>query len=200
MNRLFEKSVLALQTEPAPISAGFALWFTGLSAAGKSTLVRAVAARLSALGVEHEVLDADDLRKDLNRDLGFTREDRNENIRRIAYVASLLVRHNVVVLVAAVSPFRAARDLARQRIGAFAEVHVDAPLNVCEARDPIGLYRRLRSGQINLVAGADAPYEPPLTPELRLETHRESVDECVDRVMALLSETMRQQIERSVPR
>jgi adenylyl-sulfate kinase len=165
---------------------GWTIWFTGLSAAGKSTLVRAVAAELTALGVRTEVLDADDLRKDLNRDLGFTKADRDENIRRIAYVAGLLTRHEVVVLVAAVSPYRAARDEARQRIGAFAEIWVDAPLAVCEQRDPIGLYRKLRTGEVQHIAGVDDPYEPPLAPELRCATQEESIAESVAKVISLV--------------
>jgi adenylylsulfate kinase len=163
-----------------------AVWFTGLSAAGKSTLARTVAAELTALGVRTEVLDADNLRRHLNRDLGFTKADRDENIRRIAYVASLLTRHGVVVLVAAVSPYRAARDEARPQIGAFAEVHVDAPLAVCEERDPNGLYRRMRSGEVQHIAGVDDPYEPPLAPELRCHTDVETAQESAAKVVAVV--------------
>jgi adenylyl-sulfate kinase len=165
---------------------GLTVWFTGLSAAGKSTIVRSAAAELATLGLRTEVLDADDLRKHLNRDLGFTKADRDENIRRIAYIASLLTRHGVVVLVAAVSPYRAARDEARQSIGAFVEVHVDAPLAVCEMRDPIGLYRRMRAGELHHIAGVDDPYEPPLAPELRCRTDEETVEESVAKVVSLV--------------
>jgi len=165
---------------------GLTVWFTGLSAAGKSTLARTVAAELANLGLRTEVLDADDLRKHLNRDLGFTKADRDENIRRIAYIANLLTRHGVVVLVAAVSPYRAARDEARQSIGAFVEVHVDAPLAVCEMRDPIGLYRRARAGELHHIAGVDDPYEPPLTPELLCRTDEETIQESVAKVVSLV--------------
>lgn len=185
------KRVLAEQSS-APLHAsmrttqGLTVWFTGLSAAGKSTLARTVAAELANLDLRTEVLDADDLRKHLNRDLGFTKADRDENIRRIAYIANLLTRHGVVVLVAAVSPYRAARDEARQRIGAFVEVHVDAPLAVCEMRDPIGLYRRLRAGELQHIAGVDDPYEPPLAPELRCRTDEETIQESVAKVVSLV--------------
>jgi len=165
---------------------GLTVWFTGLSAAGKSTLARTVAAELTQLGLRNEVLDADDLRKHLNRDLGFTRADRDENIRRIAYLASLLTRNGVVVLVAAVSPYRAARDQARSSIGAFVEVHVDAPLAVCERRDPIGLYRRLRAGELRHSAGVDDPYEPPLAPELRCLTDEETIEESAAKVVSFV--------------
>ena len=165
---------------------GLAVWFTGLSGAGKSTLARTVAATLTALGARTEVLDADDLRKNLNRDLGFTKGDRDENIRRIAYVAGLLTKHRIIVLVAAISPYRQARDEARRCIGTFAEVHIDAPLAVCELRDPVGLYRRFRSGQLHHVAGVDEPYEPPLTPELRCQTDQETIQESTGKVTALV--------------
>jgi len=168
------------------IPQGLTVWFTGLSAAGKSTLARSAAAELADLGLRTEVLDADDLRKHLNRDLGFTKADRNENIRRIAYIANLLTRHGVVVLVAAVSPYRKARDEARRSIGAFVEVHVDAPLAVCEMRDPIGLYRRVRAGELQHIAGIDDPYEPPLAPELRCRTDAESIEESVAKVVSLV--------------
>lgn len=165
---------------------GLAVWLTGLSGAGKSTLARSVAETLTALGARTEILDADELRKNINRDLGFTKADRNENVRRIAYLASLLTRHQIVVLVAAISPYREARDEARRCIGPFAEVHVDAPLDVCELRDPVGLYRRLRTGQLNHVSGVDEPYEPPLTPELRCHTDQETIQESTDKVVALV--------------
>jgi len=166
--------------------AGLTLWFTGLSAAGKSTLVRGVSERLLALGVRHEVLDADQVRKNLCPGLGFSKADRDENVRRISYVASLLTRNGVVVLVAAISPYRAARQDARERIGNFLEVFVDAPLAVCEERDPIGLYRRLRSGEIQHIAGIDDPYEAPLQPEIHCQTDRESVAESTERIVSAI--------------
>jgi adenylylsulfate kinase len=199
------KRALAEQSS-APIHApmqtpqGLTVWFTGLSAAGKSTLARCVATELANLGLRTEVLDADDLRKHLNRDLGFTRADRDENIRRIAYIANLLTRHGVVVLVAAVSPYRAARDEARQRIGAFVEVHVDAPLAVCEMRDPIGLYRRLRAGELQHIAGVDDPYEPPLAPELRCRTDEETIQESVTKVVSLVLGLIRKPADSGNPK
>jgi adenylyl-sulfate kinase len=172
--------------------AGLTVWFTGLSAAGKSTLSQAVAVELDALGFRTELLDADDLRKHLNRDLGFSKADRDENVQRIAYVASLLTRHGIIVLVAAISPYRAARAEARRLIGALAEVYVDAPLEVCEARDPIGLYRRLRAGELHHIAGVDDPYEEPLTPELHCRTHEESIAQSVAHIVALVQTLTRQ--------
>lgn len=172
---------------------GATIWFTGLSAAGKSTLARATAAALTAVGVRTEVLDADEMRRHLNRDLGFSKADRDENIRRIAYVASLLTRHEVVVLVAAISPYRAARDEARARIGNLIEVYVDAPLDICQQRDPIGLYRRLRTGEISHIAGVDDPYEPPLTPEVHCLTGSESIAACVEQVIAVTLDRIRPQ-------
>lgn len=168
------------------IPQGLTVWFTGLSAAGKSTLARSAAAELADLGLRTEVLDADDLRRHLNRDLGFTKADRDENIRRIAYIANLLTRHGVVVLVAAVSPYKKARDEARQSIGAFVEVYVDASLAVCEIRDPIGLYRRARAGELHHIAGVDDPYEPPLAPELRCRTDEETIQDSVANVVSLV--------------
>jgi adenylyl-sulfate kinase len=168
-----------------PTHPGLTVWFTGLSAAGKSTLSRAVAAELATLNLRTQVLDSDHLRKHLNRDLGFSPADRDENIR-IAYVAGLLTHHGVIVLVAAISPYRAARHAAREHIGAFAEIHVAAPLSVCEARDPIGLYRRVRAGEIHHIAGVDDLYEAPLSPELICQTESETVQQSAAKVVELI--------------
>ena len=161
------------------------LWFTGLSGAGKSTLARGVLEALDAMegALRTELLDADQVRIHLSRGLGFSREDREENVRRLGYVASLLSGHGVIVLVAAMSPFRAGREEARKRAGAFVEVFVDAPLPVCEQRDPVGLYRRFRAGDICNVSGLDAPYEAPDAPEVHCMTSQEDLATCVERVM-----------------
>lgn len=162
---------------------GLTVWFTGLSGAGKTTLSRAIHAELSARGYRAEWLDGDVIRQNLTKDLGFSKEDRDENIRRIGFVAELLTRHGVVVLVSAISPYRTARDEVRKRIGAFLEVYVHAPLAVCEARDVKGLYRRARAGEIQHLTGIDDPYEPPLSPDLECRTDRESVEESVAKIL-----------------
>jgi bifunctional enzyme CysN/CysC len=167
---------------------GITVWLTGLSGAGKSTVAEGVCTELLVRGMRAQVLDADLLRKGLNRDLGFSKEDRDENVRRIGFVADLLTRHGVIVLVAAISPYRTARDKVRQTIGDFIEVYVNAPLSVCEERDPKGLYRRVRSGEIYGFTGIDDPYEEPLTPDIRLDTHKQPSKASVDVVLeAILS-------------
>jgi bifunctional enzyme CysN/CysC len=163
---------------------GVTVWFTGLSGAGKTTLCRAVQTELLARGLPVEVIDGDLIRKHLWKDLGFNRNDRNENIRRIAFVADLLTRNGTVVLVSAISPYREVRDEARRTIGYMIEVHVNAPLNICEARDPKGLYKKARAGMIKGFTGIDDPYEPPLSPEIICDTEHESVRECAAKVIA----------------
>jgi bifunctional enzyme CysN/CysC len=169
---------------------GVTVWLTGLSGAGKSTIAEAVCRELLARGMRAQVLDADLLRKHLNRDLGFSKEDRDENVRRIGFVADLLTRHCVIVLVAAISPYRAAREQVRQMIDSFIEVHVNAPLSVCEERDPKGLYKKARCGEIHNFTGIDDPYEEPLAPDLRLHTHEQpskaSADVVLEAILARL--------------
>jgi len=152
------------------------LWFTGLSGAGKSTIANAVERRLLALGHHTYLLDGDNVRHGLNRDLGFTDEDRVENIRRVAEVARLMVDAGLIVLVSFISPFRAERRMARERFaaGEFIEVFVDAPLALCEQRDVKGLYAKARAGQLRHFTGIDSPYEPPEAPELHLHADRDS--------------------------
>jgi len=162
---------------------GLTVWFTGLSGAGKTTICNAVHAELLARGRRVEMLDVDVVRKHLFADLGFSKADRDENIRRIGFVAELLTRHGVITLVAAISPYRAARDAVRYNIGRFVEVHVDAPLAVCEGRDPKGLYRRARSGALHGFTGIDDPYEAPIAPEVRCATDRDTVESCRDQVI-----------------
>ena len=162
---------------------GITVWLTGLSGTGKSTIAEGVCTELLIQGMRARVLDADVLRKDLNRDLGFSKEDRDENVRRIGLLADRLTRDGVIVLVAAISPYRAARDHVRQTIDNFIEVHVNAPLSVCEARDPKGLYKKVRLGEIHGFTGIDDPYEEPLTPDLRVDTHERSLKTSVDMVL-----------------
>ncbi|NJL46096.1 MAG: adenylyl-sulfate kinase [Leptolyngbyaceae cyanobacterium SM2_3_12] len=165
---------------------GVTIWFTGLSGSGKSTIVRALEAQLRELGCQLEVLDGDIVRTNLTKGLGFSKEDRDENIRRIGFVSHLLTRNGVIVLVSAISPYRNVRDEVRDRIDDFVEVYVDAPLNVCEDRDVKGLYKRARAGEIKQFTGIDDPYEAPLNPEVHCHTDQETLEESVAKVIAQL--------------
>jgi adenylylsulfate kinase len=169
-------------------SDGFTLWLTGLSGAGKSTLAAAVHAELSARGRRVEILDGDEVRRNLSKGLGFSREDRDANIRRIGYVAKLLTRNGVAVITAAISPYRAVRDEVRRDIGAFVEVYVKASLDACIRRDTKGLYRRAIAGEIPQFTGVSDPYEEPLDPELVVDTEREEIAASAARVIDLLHE------------
>jgi bifunctional enzyme CysN/CysC len=165
------------------------LWFTGLSGAGKSTISNLVERKLHALGKHTYLLDGDNVRLGINRDLGFAEVDRIENIRRVAEVARLMVDAGLIVLTAFISPFRAERTLARSLVeeGRFIEIHVDAPLSVAEARDPKGLYRKARRGELMNFTGIDSPYEAPEAPELHLPADDATTAEALaDRVVALL--------------
>jgi bifunctional enzyme CysN/CysC len=172
---------------------GVTVWLTGLSSAGKSTLSRAVYERLWARGHRVELLDGDEVRQHLSRGLSFSKEDRNENIKRIGFVAEMLARHGVIAIVSAISPYREVRDEVRARITNFLEVYVNAPIGTCEERDVKGLYRRARAGEIPGFTGIDDPYEPPLSPEVECRTDRETIAESaqkiVDAVEARLSES-----------
>jgi adenylyl-sulfate kinase len=165
---------------------GLTVWFTGLSSAGKSTIGQAVYETLSAAGHKVELLDGDVVRQSLSRGLGFSKEDRDENIRRIGFVADLLTRNGVIVLVSAISPYRAIRGEMRDKIGSFLEVFVNAPLSVCEQRDLKGIYRRARAGELHGVTGVDDPYEPPLHPDIECRTDLETPAESVARVLAAI--------------
>ena len=167
---------------------GVTIWFTGLSGSGKSTIAHALEAELRRQGYGLEILDGDIVRTNLTKGLGFSREDRDENIRRIGFVSHLLTRNGVIVLVSAISPYRDIRDEVRERIDDFVEVYMDAPLEVCEGRDVKGLYKRARAGEIKQFTGIDDPYEPPLNPEVHCHTDAETVEESVAKVMAKLTE------------
>ena|ERR1051326_3347366 len=169
---------------------GLTIWFTGLSSSGKTTLSRAVYEHLQARYQRVELLDGDDMRQHLCRDLGFSKPDRDENIRRIGFVAELLTRNGVIVVVAAISPYRAARDEIRKRLGNFIEVYVNAPLATCEKRDVKGLYRKARSGEIVGFTGIDDPYEPPASPEVECHTDREPVFESVEKVLRAIEPSL----------
>lgn len=181
--------------ESKPVSAGprgnldeqgLTVWFTGLSAAGKTTICKSVHAELSTRGYRVEMLDGDAVRKQLWPDMGFSKADRDDNIRRIGFLAQLLTRNGVITLVAAISPYRAIRNEVRNKIHRFVEVHVDAPLHICEERDPKGLYKRARSGELHGLTGIDDPYEPPLAPEVRCATDRDTVTVCRDQVVSAI--------------
>jgi bifunctional enzyme CysN/CysC len=163
---------------------GLTAWFTGLSGAGKTTICRAAATELLAHGLQVEVIDGDVIRNYLCKGLGFSKQDRDENIRRIAFVAQLLTRNGTTVLVSAISPYRSARDEARRTIGDFMEVYVSTPLSVCELRDSKGLYEKARSGKIHGFTGVDDAYEPPLAAEIVCNTDRESTRESAAKVVA----------------
>src|SRR5215471_3354358 len=163
---------------------GLTVWFTGLSGAGKTTICRAVATELLAYGLPIEVIDGDVIRKHLCKDLGFSKSDRDENIRRIAFVSKLLTRNGTVVLVSAISPYRAAREEARKAIGDFIEVYVSTPLEVCELRDTKDLYQKAREGQIRGMTGIDDPYEPPAAAEVVCDTSAQSLRESSSKVVS----------------
>ena len=162
---------------------GLTVWFTGLSSSGKSTISQAVREKLLYAGHKVEWLDGDAVRLQISKGLGYSKEDRDENIRRIGFVAELLTRNGVIVLVSAISPYRAVRDEMRARIGNFLEVYVEAPLAVCQQRDINGVYARALAGEIHHVTGMDDPYEPPLSPDVVCHTARESREESVQKVM-----------------
>jgi len=162
---------------------GLTVWFTGLSGSGKSTLSLAVNEQLAASGYRVQLLDGDEVRLFLSQDLGFSKQDRDENIRRIGYVAELLTKNGVITLVSAISPYRSARDSVRTRIPNFLEVYVNAPIEECERRDVKGLYKRARSGEIKTFTGISDPYEAPLQPDVECRTDLESVPESIQRVI-----------------
>ena len=164
------------------------LWLTGLPAAGKSTIANVLEKRLFAAGHHTYLLDGDEIRVGLNKDLGFSETDRNENIRRVSEVARLLVDAGLVVIVSFISPYRAQRDCARSLFepGEFLEIFVDTPLQECERRDPKGLYAKARRGELKNFTGIDSPYEPPASPDVHLQTTLQTPDECVDSVLQVL--------------
>jgi adenylyl-sulfate kinase len=167
---------------------GFVLWFTGLSGSGKSTLSTLVAAELERRGVHVETLDGDEVRKHLSRGLGFSREDRDENVRRIGYVAGLVARSGACAIAAAISPYRNVRDEVRASTHPFVEVYTECPLPVLAKRDPKGLYRRALAGEIPNFTGVSDPYEAPVNPEVHLRTDREAPAASLARILERLEE------------
>lgn len=165
---------------------GFTLWFTGLSGAGKSTISAIIEQRLRAAGAKVEVLDGDVVRENLSKGLGFSKEDRDTNIRRIGFVCELLSRNGVIAMVAAISPYRAVREDIRARIPNFVEIYVECPLEVVAGRDVKGLYKKAMAGEIPQFTGVSDPYEPPLHPEVVIRTDEESPEQSADKVWAKL--------------
>ena len=162
---------------------GAVIWFTGLSGSGKTTIAHVVEDKLLEVGVPVEILDGDVVRENLSKGLGFSKEDRDINIRRIAFVAHLLQRNGVFVITAAISPYRAIREEARAMIKDFVEVYANAPLEVCEERDVKGLYAKARAGEIKGFTGIDDPYEPPSGPEVEARTDEETPEESAQKVI-----------------
>ena len=177
-----------LSPAPLPARPGCCIWFTGLSGAGKSTTAAVLARRLEAAGRTVTVLDGDIVRTHLSRGLGFSKDDRDANVRRIGFVAAEVVRHGGIAICAAVSPYRVARDDVRAMLdpGAFCEVFVSTDLATCEQRDPKGMYAAARRGEIKAFTGVDDPYEPPLAAELVIDTVNSSPEDNAERVIAWL--------------
>lgn len=168
---------------------GFTVWFTGLSGAGKSSISQELVRQLKERGVPNvEVLDGDVVRENLSKGLGFSKQDRDINIKRIAFVCHLLTRNGVPAIAAAISPYREIRDYARDLIGNFVEVFVNAPLEVCIERDVKGLYKKAIAGEIKEFTGISDPYEPPLNPEVVCNTHEETVEESAERIVDYLEQ------------
>jgi adenylylsulfate kinase len=173
----------------ATTAGGFTVWFTGLSGAGKTTVAHRVGEVLEQrLGRSVEILDGDVVRTHLSKGLGFSREDRDTNIRRIGWVCHVLTKHGVPNIAAAISPYREVRNEVRKMIGSFIEVYAKCPIEVCEQRDVKGLYRKARAGEIKQFTGVDDPYEEPLDPEVTLYTDRETVEESASKVIGKLED------------
>ena len=165
---------------------GFTVWFTGLPSSGKTTLACLLQKKIQDLGFQVEHLDGDEVRQKLTKDLGFSKEDRNENIRRIAYVAKLVSRVGGVATTSAISPYRSLREYAREEIDDFIEVYVDCPVEVCIQRDVKGLYKKALKGEISQFTGISDPYEPPASPEIILKTSQTTPDDCVGMILRKL--------------
>lgn len=168
------------------MASGITLWFTGIPSSGKSAIAHRVYDLLLRRGLPAELLDGPEVRQSLSRGLGFTREDREENVRRIGYVAKLLSRNGVIAICAAVSPYRATRAEIRRHVTNFVEVFVDCPVSIAEERDPEGLYARARAGMIDDFTGISDPYEPPDAPEVHIHSDREPLEQAAAKVVKTL--------------
>lgn len=190
---LLESKTILTKVRPSRGKTGFTLWFTGLPGAGKSTLARLVYTELQERGLNNvEILDGDIVRTHLSKGLGYSKEDRDTNIRRIGWVCQLLTKHGVPNIAAAISPYRDLRSEARKMVvevggsGSFIEVYVNCPLSVCEARDPKGLYQKARKGEIAHFTGISDAYEVPYAPEVTLHTDKESPEDSVRKIISVL--------------
>jgi len=190
----------AFHETPGHARRGALVWLTGLSGSGKSTLAQAVLARLEAQGRAVEILDGDMVRAHLSKGLGFSREDRKENIRRIAFVGNLLARHGVVVLAPVIAPYRSIREEVRRSSSCYIEVYVNAPLVFCEQRDAKGLYRRARAGEIANFTGLDDPYEEPESPEVECRTDVDGVEACAEQILERIATTLTHALGLPEPR
>jgi adenylyl-sulfate kinase len=188
---------IAPEAEPKEMHKGFTVWFTGMSGAGKSTISRLLELKLRQFGARVEVLDGDVVRTHLSKGLGFSKEDRDENVRRIGFVCELLTRNGVVAIAAAISPYRDVRDEVRARIPNFVEVFVECPVEVLAERDVKGLYRRAFAGEIPQFTGVSDPYEPPRAPEVTVNTSRETPEESVEKIWATLERSGLLSFDRS---
>ncbi len=167
---------------------GYAVWLTGLPGSGKTEIAKHLSNELIAAGQSVEILDGDEVRKNLSKDLGFTKEDREAHAMRVAYVAKLLAKHGVAVIVALISPYRDFRQKARETVGEFVEVYVKCSLETCIKRDPKGLYGKALSGKINDLTGLQDPYEEPLTPDVSVDTEKLTPQQSVDEILTRLQE------------
>ena len=167
---------------------GFVVWLTGLSGSGKTTIGRSLKTQLEELGMKVELLDGDEVRKQLSPDLGFTKHDREMHARRVVYLSKLLARNGIVTLVSLIAPYRSFRESARKEIGDYVEVYVKTPLETCIKRDPKGLYKKALNGEITDMTGLQDPYEEPVNPELIIETERLTVEESARKILMTLKE------------
>jgi adenylylsulfate kinase len=176
-----------MSSSGASSSQGFVVWLEGLSGSGKTTLSQTLAPRLRSLGWKVEVLDGDEMRQMFSPELGFSRRDRETHARRVSFVARMLVRNSVVVVVAMITPYETSRQAARSVVGRrFLEVWLNCPIDVCRQRDPKGIYRRTREGTVTKMTGVDDPFEEPLNPDLIVDTSVLSVDQSIDRIVGQL--------------
>ncbi|MEM4400224.1 MAG: adenylyl-sulfate kinase [Candidatus Nitrosocaldus sp.] len=165
---------------------GFTIWLTGLSGSGKTTIARELQKRLLTMNYKAELLDGDEVRRNLSPDLGFSKQDREMHAKRVVYISKLLTRNGIISIVSLISPYRAFRAYAREELKDFVEVYVKCSIDTCIKRDPKGLYRKALNGEIQDMTGIQDPYEEPLNPEVAVDTDRQSIDECVDTILARL--------------
>ncbi|MEM2857163.1 MAG: adenylyl-sulfate kinase [Candidatus Nitrosocaldaceae archaeon] len=167
---------------------GFTIWLTGLSGSGKTTIAKELQKKLLMLGYKAELLDGDEVRRNLSPDLGFSKEDREIHARRVVYISKLLARNGIISIVSLISPYKAFRAYAREELKDFVEVYVKCSIDTCIKRDPKGLYRKALNGEIQDMTGIQDPYEEPVNPEITVDTDRQSVDECVDTILTRLNQ------------